>query len=561
MAKIAEKITLMPNGSLSESPKDNFRPRETWARQTEFILSVVGFSVGLGNVWRFPYLCYKNGGGAFLVPYLIFLFAGGIPVFFLEVALGQFMAQGGISAWNICPIFKGIGYGTIIIEFLLNIYYIVILAWALFQPGFIYKCILLESNYKTNYMCLDSCVEFNLQTKYNATNETSVDPVVEFWERKILKITNGVDDLGGMRWELFGTLIAVWVGCYFCIWKGIKSTGKVVYFTTTFPYLMITALLIRGVTLDGAYDGIVYYLYPDFSRLIDSQVWIDAGTQIFFSYAVALGGMTALGSYNNFNNNCYRDVYCLAAVNSCTSFYSGFAIFSVLGFMAKQQDVPIDQVAAPEGLITSVVDLFPRYLRKGHRREWFIAAVSFVTFLFGIPLVMEGGMYWFQIFDYYSASGVTLLWFCFFESISIGWIYGADRFYDDIEKMVGYRINPWMKICWKYITPLICGGIFVFSLLNFHKLTYNKTYIYPAWAVGFGWLLALMSMICIPVYIIIQLSRLPGTFKERITKLITPIYTNPLVIEELQNSTKNNRNNGQSDDPSLVLLTEVSLNT
>ena len=69
--------------------------------------ALIGFAVGLGNIWRFPYLCYKNGGGAFLVPYFLFVAAGGAPMMFLEVGLGQFMSQGNLSIWDICPIFKG----------------------------------------------------------------------------------------------------------------------------------------------------------------------------------------------------------------------------------------------------------------------------------------------------------------------------------------------------------------------------------------------------------------------------------------------------------------------
>jgi SNF family Na+-dependent transporter len=91
----------------TSNPVDAVPKRDKWGKGIEFVLACVGYAVGLGNIWRFPYLCYRNGGGAFLVPYFLFVVAGGVPIMFLEVGLGQFMSQGNLSIWDICPIFKG----------------------------------------------------------------------------------------------------------------------------------------------------------------------------------------------------------------------------------------------------------------------------------------------------------------------------------------------------------------------------------------------------------------------------------------------------------------------
>ncbi|KAL6033994.1 hypothetical protein STEG23_008751, partial [Scotinomys teguina] len=326
--------------------------------------------------------------------------------------------------------------------------------------------------------------------------------------RRVLAISDGIEHIGNLRWELALCLLAAWTICYFCIWKGTKSTGKVVYVTATFPYIMLLILLIRGVTLPGASEGIKFYLYPDLSRLSDPQnmfmeacpnsafidqvttpasrwlatmavggeagivtsaimmhsthpqilllafavftaawtsvallpsnlspmhfkVWVDAGTQIFFSYAICLGCLTALGSYNNYNNNCYRDCIMLCCLNSGTSFVAGFAIFSVLGFMAYEQGVPIAEVAESgpglafiaypkavtmmplsplwatlffmmliflgldsqfvcvESLVTAVVDMYPKVFRRGYRRELLILALSIISYFLGLVMLTE----------------------------------------------------------------------------------------------------------------------------------------------------------------------------
>ncbi|XP_028680947.2 sodium- and chloride-dependent taurine transporter [Erpetoichthys calabaricus] len=586
------KDTLKPSpgkspGTRPEDEAEGKPPqREKWASKLDFVLSVAGGFVGLGNVWRFPYLCYKNGGGAFLIPYFIFLFGGGLPVFFLEVALGQFTSQGGITCWEkICPIFTGIGYASIVIVSLLNVYYIVILAWGLYYLFQSFRSELPWAKCDQEWNT-PSCVEDTfwqnktLWLSVNITNFTS--PVTEFWERNVLSISSGIEEVGILKWDLALCLLAVWVICFFCIWKGVRSTGKVVYFTATFPFIMLFILLIRGVTLPGAAEGIKFYLYPNITRLADPEVWIDAGTQIFFSYAICLGAMTSLGSYNKFKYNCYRDCLLLGCLNSGTSFVSGFAIFSVLGFMAQEQGVDIADVAESgpglafiaypkavtmmplptlwailfflmllllgldsqfvevEGQITSLVDLYPSFLRKGYRREIFIAIVCILSYLLGLTMVTEGGMYVFQLFDYYAASGVCLLWVAFFECVAVAWIYGANNFYDAIEDMIGYRPNPWMKWSWSVITPVLCVSCFIFSLAKYTPLRYNKSYEYPEWAIGLGWTMALASMICIPVVVVIKIFQSDGPLIERIKAVAAPVVGASSCPAEshLQNSVK-----------------------
>jgi len=148
----------------------------------------------------------------------------------------------------------------------------------------------------------------------------------EFWKYNVLRQSESMAEVGSVRLELAACLAVAWIACYFCIWKGIKWAGKVVsqflsifflikffkfifkvvYFTSMFPYILLFILLGRGLTLEGSWTGIKYLLIPDWAKLKDSEVWVDAATQIFFSYGLGVGAITAFGSYNKFKNNCYR---------------------------------------------------------------------------------------------------------------------------------------------------------------------------------------------------------------------------------------------------------------
>ncbi|XP_059185153.1 sodium- and chloride-dependent GABA transporter 2-like [Centropristis striata] len=547
-------------------PAPSTPTRGQWSSKIEFLLAVAGQIIGLGNVWRFPYLCYKNGGGVFFIPYILFLFTCGIPLFLLETSLGQYTKQGSITCWKkICPLFEGMGYGSQVVVLYSSIYYIIILAWAFLYLFSSFNSELPWASCRNSWNT-ETCVEFDRKAYHlNWTvSANATSPVREFWERRILNVTGSVHELGSIRWELALCLLLSWIICYFCVWKGVKSTGKVVYFTATFPYVMLAVLLVRGITLPGALDGIKFYLYPDPSRLTDPQVWMDAGTQIFYSYAICIGCLTALGSYNKYNNNCYKDCVYLCLLNSGTSFVAGFAIFSALGFMAYEQNTDISKVAESgpglafiaypravammpfpqvwaifffimvillgldsefvglEAMVTAISDINPSFFRVGHRRKLLLLAISVVSFFIGLVMVTEGGLYIFQLFDYYACSGMTLLLFAILQSVCIGWIYGADRFYDNIEDMIGYKPLPLIKYCLKYFTPVVCMGTFIFSLVKYTPLKFNNTIEYPWWGYALGWWFTLSSTLMVPLFMLYRVITTPGTLRQRMSILCTP---------------------------------------
>uniref|UniRef100_A0A452H8U7 Solute carrier family 6 member 8 n=1 Tax=Gopherus agassizii TaxID=38772 RepID=A0A452H8U7_9SAUR len=508
------------------------------------------------ELWLIP--CFCPAPGVFLIPYLLIAVLGGVPIFFLEISLGQFMKAGSINVWNVAPLFKGLGFASMVIVFYCNTYYIMVLAWGCYYLVSSFSAPLPWATCGHTWNtpeCAESFPPPGCAGNHSCEPEGR-SPVLEFWENRVLRLSGGLEVPGAINWEVTLCLLGCWLLVYFCVWKGVKSTGKIVYFTATFPYVVLIVLLIRGVLLPGAGAGILYYLKPDWAKLGSPQVWIDAGTQIFFSYAIGLGALTALGSYNRFNNDCYNG----------TSFFAGFVVFSILGFMAAEQGVDIAKVAesgpglafiaypravtlmpiAPlwaalffvmllllgldsqfvgvEGFITGILDLLPPSCSFRFQREVTVALSCILCFFIDLSMVTEGGMYVFQLFDYYSASGTTLLWQAFWECVVIGWVYGADRFMDDIACMIGYRPFPWMKWCWMVLTPLICLGIFLFNVAYYKPLIYNHTYVYPWWGEALGWAFALSSMLCLPLTALGKLLRAKGPLAERWQRLTQPVW-------------------------------------
>ncbi|NXK54794.1 SC6A7 protein, partial [Chauna torquata] len=551
-------------------------PRETWAGKYEFLLSCLGYCVGLGNVWRFPYLCYRNGGGVFLIPYFIMLFLTGLPLFLMELSLGQYGAAGPITVWKCCPILQGVGVGMLIVSSLVSLYYNVIIAWAFYYLGSSFQSPLpwsCDAPRNAELCQVGAGGDGDDGVLQNASGSaTHVSASEAFWNEQVLGVTHssGLGDPGPVQWPLALCLLVAWIVVFLCMLKGIRSSGKVVYFTATFPYLVILILIIRGATLQGSLDGVRFYLSSDWSKLQSAQVWSDAASQIFYSLGIGFGGLLSMASYNKFDNNIIRDTLVIAVGNCCTSFFAGFAIFSVLGHVALKKGVPVGSVtdsgpglafvAYPEalsllpgspfwsilfflmlftlgvdtlfgnieGITTAILDEFPA-LRKW--KTVFLGMLCTSFYLLGLLLITQGGIFWFTLIDTYS-TGFGLVIITLFMCLGIAFCYGINQFCQDIMDMI-CQCPPWcshmlgyFKVCWVFFTPCLLLFTLIYTFLDMYgvPLRYGS-YEYPAWGTSLGVCMGVLTCLQIPLWAIVAMCRESGTLSDRFQKATQPLHS------------------------------------
>jgi len=321
--------------------------RARWTSRTIFLFAAIGSAVGLGNIWRFPYLTYKFGGGAFLIPYLLALIIIGIPLLILEFAIGQKLQQGAVGAFRkVNSRLRGIGAGAIISGFLVVIYYAAVIAWTVF---FFVK-------------------SFNFELPW-------AEDAGAYFFGSVLGISEGVGVLGGINIPLLFALFFVWLTIYLSVRNGIKSVGKVVLITMPLPIILLVILFFRGITLPGALTGISYYLTPDFSALLSTEIWLAAISQIFFTLSLAFGIMIAYASFNKEDQDVAGDAYITSIANSAISIFAGFVVFAVLGYMSFTSGVGIEEVAVSGPGLAFVV--FPQALAL-MPLAWFFAILFFL---------------------------------------------------------------------------------------------------------------------------------------------------------------------------------------
>lgn len=471
--------------------------RDRWPSRLTFIFAAITSAIGLGAVWRFPYLVYEYGGGAFLLPYFIALIIAGIPLLMLEFAIGQKVQKGAVDAFaSIRKGFSGIGWWALFVGFIVISYYSIVMGWSLI------------------YLF----TSFGLQWE----NDTK-----GYFFGNVLQISDSVNIVGGIVPALFIALVLCWIAVYFSVWKGTRSVSKVVNFTTPFALILFAVMLFRSVTLDGSSLGLQFYLTPDFSALLDAKVWVAAFSQVFFQLSVGFGVMVAYASFNSKSQDISKNAVIVGVATVIFSILAGLIVFGTLGFMAKTQDVAVQDVVASGPGLAYVV--FPQALslmpfavffailfflilvviaydsafslveaidtaltdKLKVRREIIALVVCILGFLAGIIYTTNAGLYFLDIVDHY-ITNVSLIVIGILECIAVGWIFGANKMRAYINKVSDFKVGPWWDICIKYIIPVSLAVVLALQL----KAEFMENYSgYPDWAVLVGWLFVLIPMV------------------------------------------------------------------
>ena len=372
--------------------------RETWDSRTAFVLAAIGSAIGLGNIWRFPYVTYENGGGAFLVAYFICLFIAGIPLLMLEFSIGHKFQQAAPGSFRkITPRLEWFGWFAAGVGFIIVTYYAIIMAWSM---NYTYEAATLgweqeEGVYAdAQYAIAETELEdmaVLTQIPDSLVGRSFVSPVTaepcvicadpvsgtssygtilvafggylygfdtvddanafmgspgDFFFNDFLGVTSEPWDMGDFKWPLFIGFTLAWIWIVASVWKGTKTVSKVVYFTVLIPWGLLLLFVIRGLTLSGAGQGLEFYLTPVWENLMNGKLWLAAISQVFFSLSVGFAIMIAYGSFLPKKTNIAANAMIIGVADALTAFFGGLAVFSALGHHAESLGVPVSQVVS-----------------------------------------------------------------------------------------------------------------------------------------------------------------------------------------------------------------------
>ncbi|MCG8342080.1 MAG: sodium-dependent transporter [Chlorobiales bacterium] len=467
--------------------------RSTWKSRSGFILAAIGSAVGLGNIWRFSYLTYENGGGAFLIPYIVALLTAGIPLLILEFGIGhERIGSAPLAFRKIGKQWEWLGWWPLLFTmFGIVLYYSVVIAW---------------------------CVDFVF---YSINLSWGDDPDKFFFE-SFLNLSSSPSEISTIQTPILAGLLAVWLVTWGIIVRGV-SRGVELANRVFMPLLLILTLILVfwSVNLEGAKVGINAYLTPDFTKLADPNVWVSAYGQIFFTLSLGFGIMIAYASYMPYNSNMTGSAVITALANSGFSLLSGFGVFAILGFMSVSQNQPLDEVvkqsiglafvAYPKAIsligdagplfgmlfflsltvagVSSAISIVEAFVsgaedKFGINRKMLATVLCILGFAGGIIFTTDGGLFWLDIVDHF-INNYGLVMAGLLECIVVGWFFKLDIIRKHLNKVSKVQLGTWWNWIIKLYLPLFLAVILLNQLIR-ELFTAYEGY---SWAslIGIGW--------------------------------------------------------------------------
>ena len=466
--------------------------RDQWGSKAGFILAAIGSAVGLGNIWRYPYVLYSNGGGAFLIPYFFAILTAGIPLLILEFGLGhKYKGSTPLAFARANKKWEWLGWWPSINSFIILTYYTLILSWAI------------------NYLFLSFTQAWGTDTN-------------SFFFSNFLKMTDSPFKLGGVVWPVFAGITAIWLlnwfVCYKGVSKGIEKINKILLPTLVVAMIII---VIRGVTLPGASLGLNKLFTPDWSAVLNPKVWIAAYGQVFFSLSLAMGVMVTYSSYLPKKTDINNSAFMTAFANCGFEFLAAIGVFGILGYMASAQGVGVDEVAS-QGIGLAFV-VFPKVFtvmggigklfgvlfftclvfagitssislveasssafidKTGANRKKVVSLVCLVGYSISIIYTTGAGLYFLDIIDnFVNSYGIVSIGLL--EAIAVGWFFGASKIREHTNPMSYFSVGKWWNVMIKFVTPAILTFMIISNVINEISKPYGG-YSQKA-LLAFGW--------------------------------------------------------------------------
>ncbi|XP_049679552.1 sodium-dependent proline transporter-like isoform X9 [Accipiter gentilis] len=450
--------------------------RVTWTGKYKFLLSCVGYCVGLGNIWRFPYLCYRNGGGVFLIPYFIMSLIMGLPLFLMELSLGQYGAAGPITIWNCCPLLKGIGIAMLITSSLVSLYYNVIIAWAFYYLGSSFQSPLPWSCDAPGnaYLCQRAGAGGDAQLRPRGPRCRAVAPrpvPASSLDHCLLLHSEGHPQFRQ---------------------DGVRH-GHLSLPGHPHPRHL------------GGHAGRLPRRCPLLPLLGLEQAAECPGTP----WSSPLG---------------------TAAPASLLALPSSRCWGTWPGGTKSLWAVSPTQFGNIKGITRAILDEFPA-LDNQRKKAALLGALCTSFYLLGLPLVTQGGIFWFTLIDKYS-TGFGLITISLFMCLGITFCYGVNQFCQDIMDMIR-QYPPWckhmlgyFKACWAFFTPCLLLFVLVCTCLDMHHMPlHHGTYEYPTWGTNLGICMGILTCLQVPLWAIMALCRESGTLRNRFQKAIQPLHS------------------------------------